>query len=289
METEKCRAVLRAVKTGSLTAAAEQLGYTISGVSRMIASLEEETGVTLLRRSHGGVTPTRECETLLPVMQELIYQADNYAQTAASLRGLEQGTIVIGTSYGMYFRRLAGLIAAFEKQYPNIKFDTFAGMSSELSAALEARRADFCIISHREGAFEWLSLKRDQLLIMLPKNHPLASRKALPLTVFEAEPFIELYPGEESDNSRCLARNQVHPQTRFTCADPFAALAMVEAGLGMTMVNAVVAETLQGDAVFLPVDPPQYVDIGIAMPSAAAAPPAVKRFMEFVKLHREEL
>ena len=48
METDKIRVLMKVLEKGSLAAAAEELDYTASGVSRMIASLEEETGFPLL-------------------------------------------------------------------------------------------------------------------------------------------------------------------------------------------------------------------------------------------------
>lgn len=66
MELDRYRALVCAIETGSLSAAAEALQYTPSGVSRMVAALEEETGVPLLLREHSGVRPTKECEKLLP-------------------------------------------------------------------------------------------------------------------------------------------------------------------------------------------------------------------------------
>ncbi len=66
MELDRYRALVCAIETGSLSAAAEALQYTPSGVSRMVAALEEETGVPLLLREHSGVRPTKECEKLRP-------------------------------------------------------------------------------------------------------------------------------------------------------------------------------------------------------------------------------
>ena len=45
MDTERCRALLCALEEGSLTAVSEKLGYTTSGISRMMAALEEETEI----------------------------------------------------------------------------------------------------------------------------------------------------------------------------------------------------------------------------------------------------
>ena len=58
METTKCAVLMCVLECGSLSRAAEELGYTQSGVSRVLKSLEEEIGLELLRRNNGGVTPT---------------------------------------------------------------------------------------------------------------------------------------------------------------------------------------------------------------------------------------
>ena len=51
MEIKQYQALVTAIETGSLAAAAEKLGYTTSGMSRIIASLEEDVGKQLLIRS----------------------------------------------------------------------------------------------------------------------------------------------------------------------------------------------------------------------------------------------
>ena len=99
MDTEKCAALLCALEEGTLARAADRLGYTPSGISRMIAALEEDVGFPLLYRGRGGVSATGECETLLPALRQMVYQAESCRQTAASLRGLEQGSITVGANY----------------------------------------------------------------------------------------------------------------------------------------------------------------------------------------------
>ena len=89
MELDRYRALVCAIETGSLSAAAEALQYTPSGVSRMVAALEEETGVPLLLREHSGVRPTKECEKLLPAIRDLLHAGESCAQLSAQLRGLD--------------------------------------------------------------------------------------------------------------------------------------------------------------------------------------------------------
>ena len=287
MDTEKCAAMLCALEEGTLARAADRLGYTPSGISRMIAALEEDVGFPLLYRGRSGVSATGECEALLPALRQMVYQAESCRQTAASLRGLEQGSITVGANYRFYARQLAQLMARFREKHPGIAFQTIEGTSTTLVTALQEHRADLCIISRREGPHQWLPLRQDQMMVMLSPQHPLAA-DAVPIRRLETESYIEIYPGRETDNSRILAENGVCPGNRFAgVEDDFSAMAMVEAGLGVALVNALIAETLNGNVVFRPLDPPQYVEVGIATPPPEIMSPAARRFLNFVRENME--
>ncbi len=287
MDTEKCAALLCALEEGTLARAADRLGYTPSGISRMIAALEEDVGFPLLYRGRSGVSATGECEALLPALRQMVYQAESCRQTAASLRGLEQGSITVGANYRFYARQLAQLMARFREKHPGIAFQTIEGTSTTLVTALQEHRADLCIISRREGPHQWLPLRQDQMMVMLSPQHPLAA-DTVPIRRLETESYIEIYPGRETDNSRILAENGVCPGNRFAgVEDDFSAMAMVEAGLGIALVNALIAGTLNGNVVFRPLDPPQYVEVGIATPPPEIMSPAARRFLNFVRENME--
>ena len=76
MELEKYRALVCAIESGSLTAAAEKLQYTPSGISRAVSALEAECGFSLLLREHGGVRPTAACQRLLPGIYSLLHSGE---------------------------------------------------------------------------------------------------------------------------------------------------------------------------------------------------------------------
>ncbi len=279
MDTEKAEVLLRVLEAGSLSAAAERLGYTPSGVSRIVAALEAETGFPLLRREHRGVRPTAECEQLLPHLHRLAAAQRQYDQEAAAILGLERGQLTVGSSYGSYVARLARAAAAFSREHPGIRVEIMTGSSTELGRALQEGRADLCVISRREGAFDWVPLQRDPLAAVVPADHPLAGGRAFPLERFSEEPFIDILPGEETDNSRLFREAHIQPRVRFACRDSLSALTMVEAGLGVTLVNALLLEGWRGKTAALPLSPPQEVEIGIAVPSLEAVSPAGRRFL----------
>lgn len=283
MDTEKCSGILRVIEAGSLSAAAEQLGYTPSGMSRMVDSLEKEAGFPLLTRSRGGVTPTEDCLRLLPLLQELARNGERYNQLAAEIRGLETGSVTVGTAYPVCYRWLAGLVAAFEQRHPGIEIQILEGTSSRLAAALTEHRADFCIISRREGDFQWLSLRSDPMVAWVPLGSVWAEKDVFPVAAFVSAPYIATYPGEDIDATRMFTRLGLTPHQCFSSTDSYATCSMVGAGLGVSANNALVRGAWTSQIRILPLDPPQAVEIGIAVSPEHEISPAAKKFYEFSK------
>lgn len=284
METEKCAALLTVLQCGSLKAAADQLGYTVSGISRMMAALEEETGFPLLIRSHSGVAPTRECRQLLPTMEDLVRSAEHYRQLAADLRGLEVGSVQVGVCYNAYCRQLAQLIAGFSLAHPHIQIDVLDNqLSSAMIEALNHHRVDLCFISYRKNAPNWLRLQRVQLMAILPRASPLAQAGSFPIQRLDHDPYIQLFPDRETDTSRMLSRLGLRPNVRFTCSSVSSAFAMVEAGLGIAVVSDLELLPMAPGVAAVPLDPPQFVDIGLALPPPEETSPAVRRFIAYIR------
>lgn len=283
MDTEKCSGILRVIEAGSLSAAAEQLGYTPSGMSRMVDSVEKEAGFPLLKRSRGGVTPTGDCLRLLPLLQELARNGERYAQLTAEIRGLETGSVTVGTAYPVCYRWLAGLVAAFGQCHPGIEIQILEGTSTRLAAALTAHRADFCIISRREGDFQWLPLRSDPMVAWVPRNSVWAKMDVFPVASFASAPYIATYPGEDIDATRMFTRLGLTPHQCFSSTDSYATCSMVGADLGVSVNNALVRGAWTSQIRILPLDPPQSVEIGIAVSPENEISPAAKKFYEFVK------
>lgn len=279
MDTEKCKALLCTIDTGSLSAAAEHLGYTPSGISRMMAALEQEAGFPLLVRSRAGVCPTAECEELMPVFRSLAKWGEQFEQMTAEIKGLETGRVVVGISSSGYYRWLSGLIVDFCKSYPKIEVQVLDDITSALTVAMEEHRADLCLMSRREGNFRWLPIAREEMVAWIPMGHPLADEKTFPLAAFSSEPYIDICHTQETDCSLLLEKNGIHPNTCFSANDSYGAYLMVEAGLGISLNQSITAKDWTGQVSVKPLDPPQPVEIGIAVPDNLA--PAARKFADF--------
>ena len=98
MDIEKCRALLCIIQKGSLTAAGQALGYTPSGISRMVASLEDECGFSLLIRGRNGAFATKECEKLLPGIINMVDAQESLLSDIDRILGIETGHIEVGSA-----------------------------------------------------------------------------------------------------------------------------------------------------------------------------------------------
>jgi DNA-binding transcriptional LysR family regulator len=74
MDIDRCKALIYAIDTGSLSTAAGKLNITTSGISKMMSTFEHDIGLKLLYRNRGGVIPTKKCLDILPSIRQLVEQ-----------------------------------------------------------------------------------------------------------------------------------------------------------------------------------------------------------------------
>lgn len=291
MDTEKCRVLFEILKCGSFSAAAEKTGYTPSGLSRMIASMEEDSGFPLLIRSREGVCATKECEIMIPIYREFIAVDEKYRQTKADVFGIQTGTVVVGTAYSIYYKWFSTVIADFKREYPGIEVRIADGKSSELYRMIAAHEMDFCIVSKRDGDVSWYHLFDDPLVAIVSADSHLSRMKCFPVKSFETESYIETFKGQDTDNARMFRKNHMHPNIQFETEDTYASYRMVEAGLGVSLSNYIESkERNEGKSVrFMELEPPQIVEIGIATPTDAFISPAAKKFRNFAMKYIEDI
>ena len=95
METAGCKAFYAAATHGSLTAAADKLGYTPSGVSQLINALEDDLGFKLLERTKKGVRLTDKGALILPDIRMFLNSEEAVYGLASDIKGLSVGTVNI--------------------------------------------------------------------------------------------------------------------------------------------------------------------------------------------------
>lgn len=270
MEIKQYQALVTAIETGSLAAAAEKLGYTTSGMSRIIASLEEDVGKQLLIRSKKGVRPSQSCEQILPEIYAMLRSAETLRLKESALHGKTHGTIRIGTAYIYFYPMLAQCISEFHKEYPDVIVKLVSGYSSQLSEMLVRGELDLCIISRRKAEGDWTLLTKDEMVAVVSDKNPLAKRTGIRFAEFTHLPCIITLPDTDSDSLRLFRKYGIEPNVLYTTQDSMATHAMVQADLGVTTNNRINVRMWMGGGIrTIPLKPRQQVEIGIAGRSGA--------------------
>ena len=281
MDLERWEELMTVLQTGSLTAAADKLGYTLSGISRSMTALEKEMGFSLLYRGKKGVTATEECEQILPYVRELLFASQKLRQKAASVRGGEAGEIAIGTAYRHYYRWLTEVTGEYHARYPEVHFRIYNGTSTDFAQQLEKHQLDFGLISEREGEHAWLPICEDKLIALLPVDHPLARLVTIPLEKFTEEPYIATCPGMDIDSGRFFQKHGIVPNEQFSAMDIQATYAMVDAGMGISITNQINSLTGFSGICHREITPTENITIGWAYGKELS--PVAEKFLEFVK------
>ena len=279
----KYKAFVTAVNVGSISEAARILNYSQSGISRMIADLENECNTALLERGKQGVCLTSSGVELLPYAMRLCQEFDKLQMKIDDMNGIQSGTIRIGTFSSVATHWLPNIIAAFEKQYPNIEYELLLGDYEEIEKWIAEGRVDFGFIRlPTKKPFDTVELEKDEQMAVLPKNHPLAKADKVPVTALTDYPFIMLEKGVKAEITDIFVKNDLIPKPKYTTFDDYAVMAMVEKGLGIAVLPSLILKGTNRDIVVKPLNVPAYRTIGIAMKNRKELSLAAKRFLDYL-------
>ena len=282
MDTAKVRALLTAADLGSISRAAESLGYTQSGVTHIIRALEDEAGFPLLVRGNRGVKLTADGERLAPMMRELTHAADRLEQEMALTRGVESGLVRIGTYSSISLHWLPSILEEFQARYPNIEVELLEGNALEIEDWLSTGRIDIAYTSLRPYyTFDTIKILDDPMYAVLPRSHPRAKDASFPISAFKGEPFL-VYVADtkpELDLAQAMEMAGVSDTAKFYSNFDMTILAMVEHNLGITIMPRLILQGSTADVAAIPIEPRISRSLGIAVRSMAEASPAMQRFI----------
>lgn len=121
MDIEKLKALKTAVEIGSITQAAEHMGYSQPGLTGMLKRLEQEVGYPLLRRGTKGVRLTEAGEAVMPYIERILRESDTFEHAVRALRPAQQDELRIGSYTSISKNWLPQVIRGFSRKYPGVR------------------------------------------------------------------------------------------------------------------------------------------------------------------------
>jgi DNA-binding transcriptional LysR family regulator len=244
IDLRRLRFFVEVVRQGGFSRAAKVVFATQPTVSKAVRQLEDELGVALLERvgrrgelTAAGKIVYRRALGLLAGGEELVAELDE-------LRGLKRGTLQLGFPRVGSSALFAAMFASFRRRYPAIDVKLAVHDSKRLEESLRSGELDLAALVHPtpEG-FDSQEVRTDPLVVLLPRAHALAGRKAVRLESLAALPFILFEEGfalNEVILDACRSK-AIAPQIAARSGQVDFIFELVAAGAGIAFLPRVLA------------------------------------------------
>ena len=267
MDTKKVQALLAAIDLGSLTAAASELGYTQSGLTHMMNSLETELGLTLLLRGKSGVRLSPAGQELLPELRSLADAADALDLAAEQLRQRNCSTLRLGAYSSIARHWVPQIMAEYRKVCPDTQVSLIMDGLVELYSAVRDDQLDCIMTSYDESlaqGFGWIPLWEDELVAVLPESFSLEG-DVMPVERFDESQFLMPSQGADTYILPIFAASprKIGPHIITTNLDDESIVSMVEHGLGVSLLSRLVVKGMNYQVKIVPISPKYFRSLGI--------------------------
>jgi DNA-binding transcriptional LysR family regulator len=247
VQLQQLRYFVAVAETRHFTQAADELGVSQPTLSKQIHTLESSLGAPLFERIRGGVTLTVAGETLLPLAQRMIADADAARDAVADIVGLRRGEIRLGATPSLCSSLVPAVLRAYRANHPGIRLHVTEGSSQDMIADLLAHTLDLALIVQPEHgvdpALETAELLRESLVVAsVATGPPPTVARQLDLIELRHTPMVMFRDGYDIRDVTLQACERAGFTPRFAVegGEMDAVLAFVEAGLGVALVPSMV-------------------------------------------------
>ncbi|TDM06301.1 MAG: LysR family transcriptional regulator [Ideonella sp. MAG2] len=281
-QIELFRAVMVA---GHVTRAAEALHTSQPTVSRELARLEQVLGFGLFERIKGRLHPTPRAMALLAEVEQSFVGLDRIADAALALRDFAQGRLHLACFPALAQALLPEVLARYAERWPQASVSLSALESPALERALTEQAFDLGLSERPEAppGCERLPFLAAHEVCVLPPGHALAAKPVLEPQDFAHQPFISLAPSDPYRQQIDAVFTQAGVQRQLRLETPSAAsvCALVQAGVGVGLVNPVTAQAWQqqGGLEIRPFSVPIAFEVGLVLPQWRAEHPLRADFL----------
>lgn len=279
MSIVKYRALLTAVECGSFTEAAKRLFYTQSAVSRMVADLENQWGVSLLNRKKSGVTLTTAGKMLLPFIRQVYANEMRLSGVLQDMTGLKSGLVRLGTVTAVANEWLPSVLKRFMAFAPGIEYEVLIGNGDIISQWLKEDRIDIGLFTPKAG--DNLSAKLlhlDEFQVIFPQGHPLSQYSKIPLKALADYPYILHGASWCKQLEEGLEKNKQKIPIRYTTVGATSIVNLVKEGIGVSILPELLLENDKHKVQSRPLDPSVFRKIFLVTHGEPTMP-AVKTFI----------
>ena len=284
MDAKKLEILMTAVDLGSFSRASEVVGYTQSGLTHLVNSLEREIGFPLIVRSHNGISLTEQGRDLMPDIRQFLQANASLENRIQGIREKQTETIRIAAYASIAMFWMPEILYRFRRICPNVDVDLrMVDHALEPFELLQSGKTDVIFASRqKEPKCEWIPLYHELLYAILPKQYPLNGRKEFPLREFEGKDFLMPYGRFDIDVHAAFAKEGVRAKEQSVYVDDETVIRMVGKGLGISMMSELMIRGNTDDVLCIPVTPKSIRELGMGTEKGVELSESVRRLKECV-------
>ena len=274
----------------NFTRVANEIGYSQSAVSQIIKSLEKELDVTLINRGKEGVSLTKDGQEYLPHIQSIYIAEQSLANKRKEMQGLENTTISICALSSVGRHILPYCMRDFKNQYPNVEFVIKQGDYNDTHNGIMDGTLDFGFsIIGASPQLENVPLYSDNMMAILPLDHPLAKEKSVTFAQLADQPFILHFEGEYLNILNAFSKEGVTPDIQYKVYDDYSIISMVKKGLGISVLYKAVLKDVSFDLAVVPIEGNYSRTISLVYKNWDTLPKAAQKFAKYVADNAKEI
>ena len=185
----------RVAELGSFTRAAQSLHLVQPALSQQVAALEREVGLPLFHRQARGVRLTEAGERLLPYARRVLGEVGRAQQALGQLAELRTGRVALGLTPSATLSLLPEILERYRALYPAVEVQIVEEMTDTLVEQVVDGRLDLALVSFpiEDTHLQTRPLFDEQLALVVPPNHRLASAETVNLAELADAPWILPY------------------------------------------------------------------------------------------------
>lgn len=284
MDAKKLEILMTAVDLGSFSRASEVVGYTQSGLTHLVNSLEREIGFPLIVRSHNGISQTEQGRDLMPDIRQFLQANASLENRIQGIREKQTETIRIAAYASIAMFWMPEILYRFRRICPNVDVDLrMVDHALEPFELLQDGKTDVIFASRQNyGTCEWTPLYHELLYAILPRDYPLKSPTEFPLKEFEGKEFLMPYGRFDIDVHAAFKREGVKANEQTVYVDDETVIRMVGKGLGISMMSELMIRGNTDDVLCIPVTPKSIRELGMGTEKGVELSESVRRLKECV-------
>ncbi|QDP40323.1 LysR family transcriptional regulator [Radiobacillus deserti] len=290
MELRQLRYFMEVAEREHVSEAAENLHVAQSAISRQIANLEAELGVSLFEREGRNVKLTQIGKIFLTHTKTAMKAIDHAKKQIDEYLDPERGSIKIGFPTSLAGHLLPTVISEFKQKYPNIAFQLRQGSYAFLIDAVKNREIDVAFLGPVPTDDPDISghiLFTENLYGLVPIKHPLSEKSSIHLSDLRNEDFVVFPKGYVLHKivvDGCK-RAGFSPKITSEGEDLDAIKGLVSAGIGVTILpESTFYESTPRFTKKIKIESPELRrSVGIIIPKHRNLAPSEKVFYHYVK------